>query len=193
MQRRKQQRVSVKIKGFSLVEVLIAMAIGSVLLLSTARFMPSLQRTAIGQTQRQALEEEVWQRLFTVARHLQRAGFCRGECAGEGLTIEPQCVLTRWDSNLNGLWETSPAANAETTGFRLQNGVLETLRGAESCAGKGWEKMTDPNFIVMETLSIHRQNIAGFAPEFILELSAHLKTRADVRVSASFSATGHNL
>jgi prepilin peptidase dependent protein B len=47
---------------------------------------------------------------------------------------------------------TSPASDADQTGFRLQNGVLETLRGATSCEGKGWDKMTDPNTVVSPCL-----------------------------------------
>lgn len=183
----------VSTKGFSLVEVLIAMAIGSVLLLSTARFLPSLQSVAFAQVQRQGLEEEMWQRMFTVSRHIQRAGFCRGACGGEGLTIEHHCLLSRWDSNLNGKWEESPASSAETTGFRLQNGALETLRGATHCSGKGWEKMTDPNVMVVEDFVVRRQNLVGFAPEFLIELSASLKAHPSVGLTVRYSATGHNL
>ena len=185
--------MSVKQQGFSLPEVLIAMAISSVLLIATMRFLPALQSTALRQTQRQALEEELWQRTFTVARHLQRAGFCRGVCSGQGLQIEANCLLSRWDSNLNGRWEEAPASTAEATGFRLQNGSLETLRGAITCAGKGWEKMTDPDFAVVDLFSIRRQDVKGFSPEFTIELAAHLKARPEVQVTTRYSATGYNL
>jgi prepilin peptidase dependent protein B len=183
----------VKQQGFSLTEVLIAMAISSILMLATVRFLPSLQSAAYRQTQQQALEEDLWQRLFTLARHVQRAGFCRGNCGGEGLVIGQQCFLSRWDSNLNGRWEEAPTSVAEVTGFRLQDGVLETLRGATSCTGKGWEKMTDPNVTVVDSFVVHRRNIARFAPEFTIELTAHVKARPEIRVSARYGATGHNL
>lgn len=185
--------MSVNQHGFSLVEVLIAMAISSVLLLSTARFLPALHKAAIIQTQQQALEEEVWQRLFTVARYLQRAGFCRGSCTGEGITLEHQCVLVRWDSNLNGVWELKPPGNSDITGFRLNNGALETQRGATNCSGKGWERMTDPDFLSVDAFSIVRHNRSGYAPEFDLTLAAHLALRPEVKASASYSVTGHNL
>lgn len=55
--------MSVDAQGFSLPETLIAMAIGSVLLLGTARFLPALQRQVLKQTQQQALDNELWQRL----------------------------------------------------------------------------------------------------------------------------------
>jgi len=185
--------MSVNQRGFSLVEVLIAMAIASVVLLASARFLPALQRAALRQIQQQALEEEVWQRLFTVGRYFQRAGFCQGVCKGEGLTLADQCVLIRWDSNLNGVWEDTPPANADVTGFRLNGGALETLRGAISCAGKGWERMTDADFAIVDTFNVTRHNQSGFAPEFELVLTAHLKSRPEVSISAGYGVTGHNL
>lgn len=180
-------------QGFSLIEVLIAMAIGSVLLLTTSRFLPALQMTAIRQTQQQALEEEIWQRLFTVSRYVQRAGFCRGICTGEGIVIESRCLLVRWDGNLNGRWEDTPSANSDVTGFRLNNGALETLRGATTCAGKGWEEMTDSDFLVVDDFRVQQWNTNGFSPEFELMLSAHLKSRPSVQVTANYNVTGHNL
>ena len=71
----------------------------------------------------------------------------------------------RWDANSNGRWETSPAAAAESTGFRLRDGALETLRGASDCRGGGWEKITNPAAIVVTRFSVQRQVTPGFAPE----------------------------
>ena len=58
--------MSVKEQGFSLLEVLIAMAISSVLLLGAARFLPALQRESLTNTRKLALEDEIWLRVFTV-------------------------------------------------------------------------------------------------------------------------------
>lgn len=63
-------------RGFSLTEVLIAMAIGSILLLSSARFLPGLQRAVLMQAQQQELEEAIWQRATAIGKQLQRAGYC---------------------------------------------------------------------------------------------------------------------
>ena len=45
-------------RGFSLLEVLIAMAISSVLLLGASRFLPALQLGVLQQMRQQALEED---------------------------------------------------------------------------------------------------------------------------------------
>lgn len=71
-------------KGFSLLEVLIAMTISSILLLSTSRFLPGLQRGVLLQSGQQELQDEVWQRLFAVGKQFQRAGYCAGHCQGQG-------------------------------------------------------------------------------------------------------------
>lgn len=65
-------------QGFSLTEVLIAMAISSLMLLSAARFLPGLQQAMLVQTRQQEIEEEIWLRLAGIGKHLQRAGYCAG-------------------------------------------------------------------------------------------------------------------
>ncbi|MEQ4382126.1 prepilin peptidase-dependent protein, partial [Klebsiella pneumoniae] len=99
-------------RGFSLAEALIAMAIGSLLLMGACRFLPALQRHILRQGEQLALENELWQRVHAVGKHLQRAGYCRGSCGGAGLELAAggECLIVRWDANSNGRWETSPAA-----------------------------------------------------------------------------------
>ncbi|HGI7046228.1 TPA: prepilin peptidase-dependent protein, partial [Klebsiella pneumoniae] len=99
-------------RGFSLAEALIAMAIGSLLLMGACRFLPALQRHILRQGEQLALENELWQRVHAVGKHLQRAGYCRGACGGAGLELAAggECLIVRWDANSNGRWETSPAA-----------------------------------------------------------------------------------
>lgn len=187
--------MSVNERGFSLLEVLIAMAISSVLLLSSARFLPALQREILCNTRQLALEDEIWQRVYTVAKHLQRAGYCRGNCVGEGLVISAKgdCVIARWDANSNGIWESSPAKEADTIGFRLQDKVLETLRGAMDCNEKGWDKMTDPATIQIEAFQVERLNISGYSPLLTLRLRGVNNVEPQKVIEAVYSVTGFNL
>lgn len=192
---RRYSGVSISERGFSLPEVLIAMAISSVLLLGTARFLPALQRDLLQQTRKLALEADLWQRIYTVAKHLQRAGYCRGSCQGEGLSIAEsgKCVIVQWDANNNGVWENEPTKDAEQIGFRLNNNVLETLRGAKNCSGKGWDKMTDSDVVQIVTFKVERQEIAGFAPELKVQLRGVSKVVPQMMAEALFSVTGFNL
>ena len=184
-----------KQQGFSLTEVLVAMAISSVLLMSAARFLPALQRSVVLLTKQQELEEELWLRINGIGKHLQRAGYCAGKCEGQPLTIgqRGECVIVQWDENSNGRWETSPSAAAEQTGFRLNGGALETLRGATQCGGKGWERITDPDRIRVQRFQVQRISRAGFAPELSLTLAASANGQPDGEVEAHHIVTGFNL
>ena len=181
-------------QGFSLAEVLIAMAISSVLLLSASRFLPALQQAVLLQSGQRELEEEVWQRLYAVGKQLQRAGLCAGICQGQGLTIARQgsCVVVKWDANSNGRWDTAASEN-ESTGYRLESGALETLRGASDCEGKGWEKLTDPNRVVIQQFKVSQTERAGFAPELTIALTAIRKTENSAPYQARYGVTGFNL
>ncbi|MGS0639894.1 prepilin-type N-terminal cleavage/methylation domain-containing protein, partial [Citrobacter sp. VF227] len=74
--------MSVSERGFSLLEVLIAMAISSILLLSPVRFLPALQLEILRNTRLVALDAGLWHRVYTVRKHLDRAGHGRGHWPG---------------------------------------------------------------------------------------------------------------
>ena len=180
--------------GFSLTEVLIATAISSLLLLSASRFLPGLQRATLLQSGQRDLVEEVWQRLFSIGKQLQRTGYCAGRCEGQALVIGEQgsCVIVQWDANSNGHWDTS-SSEPESTGFRLGSGALETLRGATSCEGKGWEKLTDPGSVVIQQFAVSRVEHSGFAPQLNIELAAIRTGKHCVPYQVNYSVTGFNL
>jgi prepilin peptidase dependent protein B len=187
--------MSVAERGFSLLETLIAMAIGSVLLLGAARFLPALQRQVLRQTQQQSLDNELWQRVYAIAKHLQRAGYCAGNCGSQALSIANagQCIIVRWDGNSNGIWDSAPEADADATGFRLRDGALETRRGVSDCSGKGWEKMTNPAAITVTRFHVERQAISGFPPELIVTLGAQAQSDPRIVAEAEYRVTGFNL
>ena len=60
--------------GFSLAEMLVALAISSVLLLSAARLLPVLQSNNLQTLMRFQLQEELQLMMFTLEKSVLRAG-----------------------------------------------------------------------------------------------------------------------
>lgn len=141
------------------------MAISSVLLLGAVRFLFALQRESLTSIRKLALEDEIWLRVFIVAKYFQRAGYCYGICIGEGLEIVGQgdCVIVQWDANSNGIWDRESVKEFDQIGFRLKEYVLETLRGAIFCEGKGWDKVINSDVIIIDIFQVVRQDVSGFS------------------------------
>lgn len=81
----------------------------------------------------------------------------------------------------------------DSTGFRLESGALETLRGATSCEGQGWEKLTDPDRLAIAHFVVRKVTHAGFAPELNIELSALRNGDQGEPYQALYTVTGYNL
>lgn len=96
----------------------------------------------------------------------------------------------QWDANSNGIWDREPVKESDQIGFRLKEHVLETLRGATSCEGKGWDKVTNPDAIIIDTFQVVRQDVSGFSP--VLTVNMHAASKADPQtvVDASYGVTG---
>lgn len=84
MPQRQRRRVSVSRRGFSLAEALIAMAIGSLLLMGACRFLPALQRHILRQGEQLALENELWQRVHAVENIFSAPGTAGDRAAEPG-------------------------------------------------------------------------------------------------------------
>lgn len=181
-------------RGFTLLEMLIAMALSSVLLLGTSRLFPALQLAVMRQGSDVSQREALWQMAFAVGKNLQRAGYCRGQCRGEGVKIMNQgsCVVVQWDANNNGRWDTPADSQSEQTGYRLRHGSLETQKGVENCEGSGWERMSDPSQSTVQHFSVIRQNRKTGRPLFFIELVSSVK-QGGHSVEVRYVVRGENL
>ncbi|MCX8956876.1 prepilin peptidase-dependent protein [Erwinia psidii] len=149
----------VKATGFSLLEMLIALAISSLLLTGAARFLPQLQKANLRTLMMLQLNEELYLMMATLEKAVRRAGYCRGACEGPGLimTQHPQtCLLVRWDENSNGTWEGVENQDSDYYGYRLRDGNLEAQRGVASCSAGGWEKLNDPATMTVTAFQVTR-------------------------------------
>ncbi len=141
-------------RGFSLAEALIAMAIGSLLLMGACRFLPALQRHILRRGEQLATGERAvaacaCRGKTSAARRVLPGSVRRSRAGASRWRGVSDCALGCEQQREMGNF---PAAAAESTGFRLRDGALETLRGASDCRGGGWEKITNPAAIVVTLL-----------------------------------------
>ncbi|MEN4696880.1 prepilin peptidase-dependent protein [Pantoea agglomerans] len=146
-----------KMAGFSLLEMLIALAISAVVMLSAGRFLPLLLAENAGVMQRAQLRQELQQMMATLEKAVRRAGYCHGECGSEALQIRENCLLLRWDENSNGKWEGVSYAESDYYGYRLRQQQLEMQRGVDQCQSAGWERLSDPAVMTLEQFSVSQQ------------------------------------
>ena len=64
---------------------------------------------------------------------------------------------------------------------------------ATSCEGKGWDKLTDPDRVLIEQFMVTKTDRAGFAPVISIELRARRKGELTAPFSARHTVTGFNL
>jgi len=161
--------------GFTLLEMLLALAISGVLMIGVARFLPMLQVANLRTLMTLQLHEELRLMMGTLEKAVRRAGYCQGECAGAGLTIDDQrgeCLLLRWDENSNGKWDRVENEHSDFYGFRLRAGNLEAQRGVDSCERGGWEKLNDPATVVITAFKVVKTGgqvqlrLSGYAQAF---------------------------
>lgn len=161
-----------KPRGFTLVEMLVALAIAAILLLGASRFLPLLTAANLRQLMHAQLVDELAQMAFALEKAIRRAGYCHGSCLGQALRLnggDRGCLLLRWDGNSNGRWEGPAAAESDGYGYRLRNGNLEAQRGVTDCQGAGWEKLNDPRTVRITAFRLQQQ---GQRVQFTLEAQA---------------------
>lgn len=153
-------------RGFTLPEALLAVAISSMVLLAGSRLLPTLQLATLREAQAQNIEAELWRLAFSIGKTLQRAGYCRSECRLEGLRLldSGRCaVISR---------ELAPGTGVEQIGYRLRGGALETFSGVVNCQSGGWERMTSPESVWVEAFEVWREARGAFAPRVNMILRA---------------------
>ncbi|AWH89458.1 prepilin peptidase-dependent protein [Limnobaculum parvum] len=182
--------------GFSLAEMLIAMLIASMMIVSVAAMYPALQRQSLMLYRLYRLEQSMGQVLMTIAKDLRRAGFLlKGGKAPvpEAVYIgqHPQsavgsCLIIRYDLNHNGVIDPIDSAAAEHFAYRWLNNSIEQHRSAKDCHGNGWEKVVDPAEIVITHFSVqlggHSLNGTGKnAAYYLIALEGHWKRWPSVK------------
>ncbi|MGC6388691.1 prepilin peptidase-dependent protein [Ewingella sp. S1.OA.A_B6] len=142
----------VRSQGFTLPEVLMAISIGSMLMLSAAQLYPMFRHRSQSLGRHFQLDQLLRGTAFNIEKDLRRAGFCNGECKGKAVMIgnsdgeaANSCVIIIYDLNRNGRWDPPGSIEPDYFGYRLRDRGIETQRGTDNCSEGGWEKLLDPS------------------------------------------------
>lgn len=148
-------------KGMALPDVLVTLLLSSIVLLSTSQILVMLRAGNIKAQRWQQIQESIAQLLDRIDKDLTRSGFCAQGCSvpqpmiastsGESAN---SCLIVFYDLDTNGRIDLSSAATADSFGYRLRNGALETARGIQQCSGNGWDKITDEKEIKVSLFNV---------------------------------------
>ncbi|AYA42122.1 prepilin peptidase-dependent protein [Xenorhabdus nematophila] len=168
--------------GFSLLEVVVAMLISSVIFIAMTKTYPVLSGQILDLYRKYRLHYLVNRTVYLVEKDIRRAGYCRErtQCEGAPLVIKNKptesvnsCIIVAFDLNLNDRWEKPEHIESEFFGYRLNNRLLEWKRGAGDCQENSWERLFDPKEVVIDTFHLEKSQTKGGRVFITLSISAH--------------------
>ncbi|WP_409160666.1 prepilin peptidase-dependent protein [Pectobacterium sp. B2J-2] len=186
--------------GFTLPEILLALSLGSLIMLSAAQLYPLLHSQSQDSAQRFRLEQLFSQVAMGIEKDIRRAGFCAGTCQGKAISIgnypgemENSCLNVSYDLNRNGIWDGGEQQDAESFGYRLRSRSLEIQSGAHNCQGDRWEKLFDPQEVVLTMFRLQRLAAQSDVSLYELQLAGYWAKRPAVKQHIARLILGRNL
>ena len=174
-------------KGFSLVELLFALAISSLLMFGAMSFYPALQQDVLLIYQQNRMQETVNQAFAGLIKDVKRAGFIANDPAliteqSIEISAKNDCIITRYDAESTGKWRYFPldSKNSDIFAYRYNKNNLEYRVGVPNCIGTGWEKLFDPDEIKVMQFSVEQH--VGY-------IELNISTALTKRTSSLFKLT----
>ncbi|MEQ9878210.1 prepilin peptidase-dependent protein [Pectobacterium aroidearum] len=184
----RQPRPRCKQRGFTLPEILLALSLGSLIMLSAAQLYPLLRSQSQDSAQLFRLEQLFSQVAMGIEKDIRRAGFCAGTCQGKAISMgnypgeaENSCLNVSYDLNRNGVWDGGEQQDAESFGYRLRGRALEIQSGAHNCQGDRWEKLFDPQEVVLTLFRLQRLAVQNGVALYELQLAGYWAKRPAVK------------
>lgn len=184
-------------QGFSLIELMIALALGLMLVAGViSLFMATINgNSGLAKTHR--LESELHAGMGLMVRDLRRAGYdgsatpqpnfvnpfssiTVGAYAGEAAD---SCILFSYDLNSNGVVDTGGIKD-ERFGYRLKQGVLQMRQNGLDCTTNGWSDVTTAALIKVTRLLFDMSTTTDGSMNLrsvTVTLSGQLKSDAGVK------------
>ena len=154
-------------KGFSLVELLVATGIASVLLVMASRHTAFFYSALLKVQHTVAIEAEFQALQHVITAHLEQAGFLQQAISTQlavsyanlpsvdisrfGTEALNSCFTFSYDQNSDGVITLTPN---EFLGFRLRDHAIEYSVANRNCSQTHWHDLTDTNDIHISEFSI---------------------------------------
>lgn len=139
--------INLKLRGFTLVELMVGLAIGLVIVAAALAFAAQHMRERRSTVAQSRLTHDLHAAADTVARSLRRAGYWADASAGmasRGAAPNPYALVANTDELIEfrhsrDTEENHAVDSNEQFGFRLHEHTLEMLLGTG-----GWQALSDP-------------------------------------------------
>ncbi|MGJ3354248.1 prepilin peptidase-dependent protein [Providencia sp. Je.9.19] len=170
--------------GFSLIEMLVAMAISSVICIAVMSTIPTLFKQIYQSYFQYQIDKDVKQVLINMEKDFRRIGYCSSlSCQGKAIRIESKllsrypnsCIIFAYDQDLSGKWinRKSKKIDSDFFGYRLNGNKLESNRNVNDCNGTRWQSLFDAKLITVNQLQFH-WNEANALLEMIISVETKL-------------------
>lgn len=170
-------------RGYSLVELMIALSLGAMLLAMTGSAFSTISRSNHQQLTDIELDSELSTLMTVMTQELQRAGYWQqsaAQAAAQTTGAQPtpgawrlkpalwrtrpgsgeyDCLLFAYDADHDGSYrgaaQAAPGELIEGFGFRhdRRNKTIEVRKNERSCTAGWWEDLTVPGELVIQQLS----------------------------------------
>lgn len=181
--------------GFSLIEMLLAIILTSILMIVIMAFYPKMQVDSLIFYQQYRLEESVNQVLSGLIKDIKRAGFIANQLTN--LTKSPivisndkQCIMIRYDLYRRGEWREDKYNKNDSDIFvyrYYQKNIVYRL-GIPNCKGQDWERLFDSNEI-----EVTRFKILFYSHFVAIDLSVRLKSNNFITYSTTHYVKTENI
>lgn len=166
-----------KLKGLTLVELMIALLIAAIVIAGVMSVFVSVIRHSHGDIELGRLDSNLHKVVGTIARDVGRAGYWANSetsatnpftQSGTDISVNAanNCLLITYDHNDDGsLPSESSGSDDERYGYRLMNGAIQYRPNNASfdCAASSasWTNMTDPNVVTITNFSVTKNTLTN--------------------------------
>ena len=160
-------------KGFTLVEMMISITLGSVLILAVTSVFSNTLTINRKSLQFSQLNEEIQGAMTLMVRDMRRIGYWANASTSVtdptgnaktfansvdtsvvyGSEAANSCITYAYDLDDDGTLDTGTGINNENMGFRLNASQLEKRADGLACSAAGWTVLTDSDFSTVDALS----------------------------------------